>query len=126
MMEQSLQNSHQQRQGRFNAADSGFYSHRGVNSSNNNFKEDIMNFSLGYRHIAENNPENYKVLIILQIKVGERKGIRVLVYECDDIKDLASRLRKHVEYHANSFLPLEYQDIFEKSLVFYIESQLQE
>ena len=123
MMDQSQQNSHQQRQGRFNA-DSGFYSHRGVNSSNNNFKEEIMNFSLGYRHIAENNPENYKVLIILQIKVGERKAVRVLVYECDDIRDLANRLRRHLEFNVNSFLPLEYHDLFEKSLAFYIESQL--
>lgn len=83
-----------------------------------------MNFSLGYRHIAENNPENYKVLIILQIKVGERKAVRVLVYECDDIRDLANRLRRHLEFNVNSFLPLEYHDLFEKSLAFYIESQL--
>ena len=81
-----------------------------------------MNFSLDYRHIAENNPENYNVLIILQIKVAERKSIRVLVYEYDDLKELAMRLRNHVSHNALTFLPHEYIDLFEHSIQFYIES----
>ena len=61
------------------------------------YKDDVMNFSLGYRHIAENNPEGYKLLIILHIKMGERKGIRIFVYEYDDIKELANRLLWYFE-----------------------------
>lgn len=50
--------------------------------------------------------------------------MRVLVYEYDDIRELANRLRRHIEHHALSFLPSEYSDLFEQSLTFYIESQL--
>ena len=67
-----------------------------------------MNFSLGYRHIAENNPEGLQVLINLHIKVGETKNIRVLVYEFDDIKEIANRLVWYVEQNASSYLPVEY------------------
>ena len=47
---------------------------------------------MNYRHIPENNLEQYKVLMVLNLKIGDRKAIRVLIHENDNIKELGSRL----------------------------------
>lgn len=41
----------------------------------------MNSFSLHYRHIPENNPDNLKVMLVLNLRIAERKHIRVLVYE---------------------------------------------
>ena len=46
---------------------------RNFDSGNNTMRDDTINFSLGYRHIAENNPEQYNVIMVLQLKITERK-----------------------------------------------------
>ena len=58
----------------------------------NSMRDEVTNFSINYRHILDNNPEQYKVLMVLHLKIGERKGIRVIIYENDNIKELGSRL----------------------------------
>lgn len=61
-------------------------------------RDEIQNFSLNYRHISDknSNSENHKVILILHLKMAQRSGIRVLVYEKDNIKELASRLVHHL------------------------------
>jgi len=44
-------------------------------------REEMNSFSLHYRHIPENNPDNLKVMLVLNLRIAERKHIRVLVYE---------------------------------------------
>lgn len=53
-------------------------------------------FSLNYRHVADRNPEGLKVVLVLNLQVGERKHVRVLVYEQDNISELASRLLSYL------------------------------
>ena len=89
-------------------------------------REDVMNFSLNYRHIAENNFENYQMLMVVHLQVSHRRCIRVLVYENDNIKELGHRLMTYLFQHNTLLLPHEYTDYLHESLVFYIESQLQD
>ena len=58
--------------------------------------EDMMNFSLNYRHLAENNPENYKMLMCINMKVADRRGIRLMIFENDNIRELGSRLMHYL------------------------------
>ena len=53
-------------------------------------------FSLNYRHVADRNQEGLKVVLVLNLQVGERKHVRVLVYEQDNISELASRLLSYL------------------------------
>ena len=56
----------------------------------------MMNFSLNYRHLAENNPENYKMLMCINMKVADRRGIRLMIFENDNIRELGSRLMHYL------------------------------
>lgn len=85
-----------------------------------------MNFSLHYRHIHENNPNNLKVLLVLNLRLAERKHVRVLVYEQDSICDLGNRLVYYLVQHGCFYLPDNYMDYLAQSLVFLIEQKLSE
>jgi len=61
-------------------------------------------FSLHYRHLSENNAENLSVLLILNMRVGERKHVRVFVYERDNIRELGNRLLTYLLQHDSFFL----------------------
>ena len=67
-------------------------------------RDDIQNFSLNYRHLFDKNPDHLKVILILHIKMAERKGIRVLIHEKDNIKELGNRLCNYLFQHSNMFL----------------------
>ena len=55
-------------------------------------EDDVYCFSLNYRHMADNNTEQYKLLLSLNIRVIDRKTIRLLVYENDNVTELGNRL----------------------------------
>ena len=59
---------------------------------NNSQREEVVNFSLNYRHLTENNPENFNVIMILQLKLYDRKGIRILIYQYDNTVELVERV----------------------------------
>ena len=42
--------------------------------------------------MADNNTEQYKLLLSLNIRVIDRKTIRLLVYENDNVMELGNRL----------------------------------
>ena len=54
--------------------------------------DDVYSFSLNYRHMVDNNQEQYKLLLTLNIRVIDRKTIRLLVYENDNVTELGNRL----------------------------------
>ena len=83
-----------------------------------------MNFSLNYRHLVENNPENYKMLMCINMKVADRRGIRLMIFEKDNIRELGSRLMHYLWTNQALYLPHEYSEFMLQSLVFYIETQL--
>ena len=87
-------------------------------------RDEVVNFSLNYRHISENNLENYRVLLILHLKIAERRGIRILVYEHDNIKELGSRVMTYLYQHSSALMPNEYSDYLQQALILFIENQL--
>ena len=83
-----------------------------------------LTFSLDYRHVPENNLENLQVLLILNLRIAERKHVRVCVYERDDIKVLVSRLMSYLIQHDAYYLYDIYQDYFAQSIIYLLESKL--
>ena len=71
----------------------------GFNSLNNINPHDVVNFSLNYRHVPENNPEGLSLHMVLHLKVAEKKVIRVLIYEKDNIKEVVHRLASYIANH---------------------------
>lgn len=78
----------------------GGYDGRGAGGQ----REEINTFSLNYRHVAENNFEGLRVLLVLNLRVGERKHVRVLVYERDNIRELCNRLMSYLLQHDSFYL----------------------
>ena len=76
----------------------------------------MMNFSLNYRHLPENNIERYKMIMCISIKVGERRGIRVMIFEHDNMRELAGRLMSYFYTSGSLYLPVEYGDYMLQSL----------
>ena len=87
-------------------------------------RDEVMNFSLHYRHLLENNPEKLNVLLVLNLRVGERKHVRVLVYELDNIRELGNRLVSYLMMHGAVYLPENYTGVLVQSLIYLIESKL--
>ena len=73
-------------------------------------RDEVINFSLGLRHMPDRNPEQLKVNVILNLKVGDRRSIRVLVYENDNIQELGHRLTCYLAQYQFMYLPSEYQE----------------
>ena len=49
--------------------------------------------------MVDNNQEQYKLLLTLNIRVIDRKTIRLLVYENDNIRELGNRLIGYMAQH---------------------------
>ena len=60
--------------------------------------------------MAENNQEHYKLLLTLHIRVIDRKTIRLLVYENDNVRELGNRLIGYMAQHSTLCLPNEYTE----------------
>ena len=74
----------------------------GYGGAGRNIRDDdvgVYNFSLNYRHMEANNTEQYKLLLTLHIRVIDRKTIRLLVYENDNVKELGNRLIGYMAQH---------------------------
>lgn len=46
--------------------------------------------------MPENNPEGLSLHMVLHLKVAEKKVIRVLIYEKDNIKEVVHRLASYI------------------------------
>lgn len=64
------------------------------------------------------------MLLVLNLRLGERKHVRVLVYEQDNIRDLGNRLVYYIMQHGCFYLPDLYTEYLAQSLVFLIEQKL--
>ena len=63
-------------------------------------------------------------MLILNLRLADRKHVRVCVYEKDDIKVLVGRLMSYLIQHDAYFLYDGYQDYFAQSIIYLFESKL--
>lgn len=87
---------------------------------------DVFNFSLNYRHQPESNVEQYKSLLVISLRLGDKRQIRVHVFEFDNIVELGHRLVAYLMAHDMIYVPQQYAELMSASMVYFIESKLAE
>ena len=83
----------------------------------------VHTFSLWYKcHEEELNQK--KLALNLTLSACDKKTVRVLVYESDDITELSLRLINFLDCHSLLKLHREHHAIFHRSLCFFIENKM--
>ena len=91
-------------------------------------KENIQTFSLNYQHQESESERgaNKQLALRLELTLSEKKTIRLLVYENDDITELCVRLISFLNQQNLCKIHPEHQELFNRSLIYFIETKLQE
>ena len=62
----------------------------------------------------------------MELALTEKKTIRLLVYENDDIYELSMRLLSFLNQHNLCEIHPDHQELFNRSLIYFIETKMQE
>ena len=88
--------------------------------------KDTMTFSLNYQH-QETDAErgaNKKLSLNCTLSFCDKKSIRLLVYENDDVQELALRLVSFLNCHGLMKVHHEHHELFHRSLIYFIETKM--
>ena len=89
--------------------------------------KDHMTFSLHYKHQDPEHEKSSKCVgLNLALSVPENKTIRVLVYEGDDVTQLALRLVGFLNTHGLLKLHPEHHELLHRSFTYFIENKMSE
>ena len=87
-----------------------------------------MTFSLNYQHqdAETDRSANKQLSLSLSMAFGDKKTIKLQVYENDDVNELAMRLISFLNCHSLLKIHPEHHELFHRSLVYFIESKMLE